>query len=103
MQNEPKELRYRVNRRVFMQFYRQAQQDPATGRKKSERYMATELGISHTQLQYLRKGENSKGHPKRTVNLSTARLIEAKWGIPRDVAFVPEVFTDHMNNELTAA
>jgi len=85
------ELRYRINRRVFMQYYRQAKADLSTGRDKSERYMADEIGISHTQLQFLRKGEDSKGAPKNFVNLSTARRIEHAWGIPRDVAFVPEV------------
>lgn len=84
------ELRYRINRRVFMQYYRQAKVDLDTGREKSERYMADQIGISHTQLQYLRKGEDSKGSPKNHVNLITARRIEHAWGIPRDVAFVPE-------------
>jgi hypothetical protein len=85
------ELRYRINRRVFMQYYRQAKSDLTTGRDKSERYMADEIGISHTQLQYLRKGEDSKGSRKNHVNLSTSRRIEHAGGIPRDVAFVPEV------------
>lgn len=84
------ELRYRINRTVFMQFYRQAQVDMATGRKKSERFMADEIGISHTQLQQLRRGKDSKGNPKHFVNLLTARRIEHQWGIPRDIAFLPE-------------
>lgn len=85
------ELRYRVNRRVFMQYYRQAQKDLTTGRHKSERFMADEIGISHTQLQVLRKGKDSKDRPKNFVSLDTARRIEHRWGIPQDVAFVPEV------------
>ncbi|MGO1664126.1 MAG: hypothetical protein ACTHYO_10465 [Micrococcaceae bacterium] len=85
------EIRYRVNRRIFMQYYRQAKTDLATGRKKSERYMAAEIGISHTQLRALRRGMDSSGRTKVTVNLATARLIEHKWDLPPDVAFVPDV------------
>lgn len=85
------ELRYKINRRVFMQYYRQAQEDMSTGRKKSERLMADEIGISHTQLQHLRRGKDSKGKVKDHVNLATARRIEHCWSIPRDIVFVPEV------------
>lgn len=85
------ELRYAINRRVFMQYYRQAKTDMKTGREKSERYMAAEIGISHTQLGNMRKGRSSGGAKVDRVNLQTARRIEHAWGIPQDVAFVPEV------------
>lgn len=85
------EIRYRVNHRLFMQYYRQNQKDLVTGRKKSERRMAAEIGVSHTQLQDLRKGKDTRGKAKTHVNLATARLIEHGWHIPEDVAFVPDL------------
>lgn len=83
------DVKYKVNHRVFMQFYRQEKAQVG-----SERKLAESLGLSHTTLQLIRNRKDSRGIPKTHVNLATARLIEAAWGIPKDVAFVPEVVGD---------
>lgn len=80
------DIAYRVNHRIFMQYYRQERM-----RLGSERKVAERVGVSHTTVQMIRKQRDDKGRPKRYVNLATARLFEEAWGIPRDVCFVPEV------------
>lgn len=78
------DMQVRFNHKMFMKFY-QVEKRPGT----SERQLAQQIGISHTQLQNLRKGSED-GRPKKFVNLETARRIESAWGIPKELVFLPE-------------
>lgn len=78
------DMQVRFNHSLFMKFYEVEKQSGL-----SERRMAQQIGISHTQLQNLRKGAED-GKPKKFVNLATARRIENAWGIPKELVFLPE-------------
>lgn len=82
-------MKYRVNRRIFKQYL--TEEVRTLG---SERKAAMRAGVSHTLVQSLRLGrettKDGRKVPKSQVNLSTARKIEAAWGIPREVCFLPE-------------
>ena len=82
-------MKYKVNRRIFNQYL--AEEVKVHG---SERRVALRTRLSHTLIQSLRKGfettKDGRRIPKTQVNLATARKIEAAWGIPREVCFLPE-------------
>lgn len=82
-------MKYKVNRRIFNQYL--AEEVRVHG---SERRVAMRTQLSHTLIQSLRKGyevtRDRRKIPKNQVNLATARKIEAAWGIPREVCFMPE-------------
>lgn len=90
-------MKYKVNRRIFKQYL--AEEVRVLG---SERKAAMRAGVSHTLVQSLRLGreatKDGRRIPKTQVNLATARKIEAAWGIPREVCFLPESLDDRSSN-----
>lgn len=83
-------MKYKVNRRIFNQYLAEEVREHG-----SERRVAMRTRLSHTLIQSLRKGfettKDGRRIPKTQVNLATARKIEAAWGIPREVCFLPDV------------